>query len=285
MNQIAVTINGRRTEYELPERHHELRPKDWPQIAPFLLAKDQPGQRTLLLYRLLRKAKSGKAMPRSTWQLLGAERILALLPLLDWLYQDRPTEQPFESVNIRHEGQMLSCLLPAAGLRYITLIEYAMVDMHYTLYAQAVQQGQQQQAHEHFHKVIAYLCRPRAKGVDPTDAATFKGDLREQFNTVVCDARLSDWERIGYDIKLPIMLFFAGCKAAIHESYKGTVFVNPLDEETGEPVQGAKPAGPQAWIDLAYSLSGGRYGTLEQTMYAPLDNVLYDLYLQRIHKL
>lgn len=275
MEQVAI-IGKRRREYQLPSGYDEVRPEDWPRIMPYLLLHDDAQTRTLLLFNLLRDRK-GNRIKLGNFRRLSSDQILQLFPLIEWIYTDRPTSPPFPHISLPEHGDML---LPNAELKYISLIEYAVVDFFYHQYAEAAIAGQQEQASEYFHRVVGYLCRPRARGVDPTDASTFKGDLREQFNTSICDERMPAWQKLSYEAKLPVMLFFAGCKALLHQRFKGSVFFSEIDEKTGEKVQGVKAAGPQAWIDLVYQLAGPRYGTIEQTMYTPLDTILYDLQLQ-----
>jgi hypothetical protein len=69
-------------------------------------------------------------------------------------------------------------------------------------------------------ELAAILYRPRGKGQkhDPNNFA-FTGDVREPFNRFSLDKRAKHFLALSDKKKYPILLWFAGCRAAIIENY------------------------------------------------------------------
>lgn len=189
---------------------------------------------------------------------------------LRWVWNPITVKQPMSTFVLDD----VEYFLPNDGLANITLVEYAFADMAYTLYLKKRKAGAEREAQDWLDRLVSYLCRPQDPNANPDDAVTWKGDYREQFNTDLCDRRRAQLARLPDWMKLLVLLHFAACKADIHRKHKGKIFI---EEEPGTEVHGSKPMAPDEWITIAFSLSGGKFGTLEQTMYTSLSLILREL--------
>jgi hypothetical protein len=282
MHEVAITLKNKRRSYFLPERWEEVSEKAWPAVTLLFLLGDRPSVRLQVLGALL-KTRRSTSIPEGHLRQLKGWQARQLAQLLDWMLKDRMESKPFNSFTI--DGEKF--YLPNDGLKNITLIEYAFLDLYYMVYVDAVEAGQHELAEQHLHKLIAYMCRPMRQGIDPDrpDPETWDGDVREKFNNSICDKRVEKMKGLSAAEKLPLLMFFTGCKAAIHRSYAGTVFPQQEDEKGNKVHTGATAMEPTAWLDMCFALAGGIFGTLEQTMYTNLFTVLRHLQLQELQSL
>jgi hypothetical protein len=282
MHEVAITRKGTRRTYFLPASWHEVSEQDWPTVSLLFLLGDTALVRMKVLRGLLR-TKRGTLISESSLRTLDAWQLREIASLLSWMLKDRMESRPFEYIIIQGERYFL----PNDGLKNITLIEYAFLDLYYMVYVDAVEAGQHELAEQHLNRLLAYMCRPMRQGIDPDrpDPDTWDGDIREKFNNSICDRRIDKMQDITSAEKLAILMFFTGCKAAIHRSYAGTVFPQQEDEKGNKVHTGATAMEPTAWLDMCFALAGGIFGTLEQTMYTNLFTVLRHLQLQELQSL
>lgn len=276
MNTITIHLPDKSHTYSLPESWAEVPKGRWSRIAPLMIQGDNDYSRTRLLRVLLFRKKHGY-LPVPLWELLDPLQVQAMLPLLDWIWKDPMVIRPFSHIRIAGKKYHL----PLDDLQYITLIEYAYVDFCANIWKRASETNNEAQAREYLDKLVCYLCRPRDRRIKRNDASRFKGDIREQFNTPVCDARLPRFARLPVEIKLGVLIFFLACKRRIHEQNVGTVFVKG---EEGQEVIGARDMKPQEWIDICFAMSGGKFGNLQETMYTHLSLITHELKLQKTSK-
>lgn len=253
----------------LPEAWEEVPQDAWPHLVGPILSGDSALSRTLSLRTLLQA--NLRPLLEGHFMLLDPVHLKDLAECLGWMWSQNMTIPPFES--FKHGGT--EYFLPAKGLSNITLIEFAYVDLMYNLYVMNAQADDEQKAASFLQKLVCYLCRPIDPRIDADDPSTFKGDNREMFNTIICDRRLPAFETLPNEIILPVLLFFVGCKSQIHKDYEGTIFMPPAED--GSQVSGGRAMEPTEWLDICFHLSGGKFGTVEQTMQTNLHTILYYL--------
>ncbi|MEL6629159.1 MAG: hypothetical protein AAFQ92_26830 [Bacteroidota bacterium] len=278
MQSFKITVTNekgkeRQHAWQLPEKWEELQPLDWSHLIPAKLDDNIYRSQVQLLYQLSRGKKKLNA---DILLLLSADQLSQLVAMTDWMFSTPITVSPFQSIRIQRK----SYLLPNDQLKYMSLIEFAFLDFHYMRYTQYVSEGKLEEAEAELDSMLCYMLRPIAKGVDPYDAANYKGDRREMLNTSVCEQRKELFKELPAWQRYACLFFFSGCKEQLHERYKGTIWIDGLDED-GNQVIGAKPQRPEEWMRLAYGMAGGKFGTLEQTMYTPLETILLEIVFQK----
>ena len=273
MNQVSLHFKSKTERYLFPAKWEEIPQELWNDIAPWLMSKDTSYVRTMLVSFLLISKRNKIPIDSRKLKRLEPSQIMELHGLMNWIYETPITAPPFQK--FYHGGE--EYLLPNEMLKYISLIEYAYVDFCFNSYIDAAKSGNQELASENLDKVVCYLCRPEDPRLNTLDPNTFKGDRREQFNTAVCDLRLDKFKFVPIPVKLAVIMFFAGCKKRIHEDWKG---IWPQRTEEGSLPIGTREAMPHEWINLCFQLAGGKFGTLEQTMYTDLSLILFELSLQ-----
>jgi len=278
MHQFTISTTDEkgqttRQSWQLPESWSEVGEADWSHIIPARLDGNHDRAQLQLLYQLSR----GKSrLTPEMLLLLEADQLEALRQLTRWMLQEPITGAPFPHIRIGRKRY----LLPHDQLRFITLIEFAFLDFHYMRYIQHVQESREEEAEQELDKILTYMLRPADQNVNPHDPEKFKGDRREMFNMAICNRRIALFQELPAWQRYACLFFFAGCKQRLHEKFKGTIWVDGKNEE-GEEVIGARPQKPEEWIRLAYSLSGKKFGPLEQTMYTPLETVLMEIVFQQ----
>lgn len=280
MHDVQINIrwpNGkeRNSRYQLPEKWSEIPKTAWPAICMYLLAGNSESARLHLTYLLLRKARSRKRVNKDIFYLLSPAQLEMISGLVSWLFSEKITAPPLQYFRIRRKKYYL----PQAELKYISVAEYAFADFYFEMYKEAAESGAPLDAEDYLNSLISTLCRPLDKRIDPKDPDTFKGDLRQKYNGVLAERNKPLIAQLPVATKLAVLMFFSGCKSHLHEQYKGLVWMDMHDKE-GKPVINAKPGQPQEWIDLTFTLSGGKFGSLNETMETPLDTVLHELVLQ-----
>ena len=143
--------------------------------------------------------------------------------------------------------------------------------------------GQHPKANSWLTKLCLYMARPIDKRIDPKDAETYMGDRREKFNTAVIEQRWPLFREIDPADRFGCLWFFLGCKAYIHQKYKGKLWFDTHDEEGNEIIGVQKDDKPQPfrWIEICRKLAGGKFGNLRETQFAGLYEVLEELVGQR----
>lgn len=279
MHSIVVSYEKKREAYRLPENWQEVSDYGtgiWWKLTASLLVGKSPQAALWALRALLTMEDSEKVMPFEVFKQLDPVHVKLMSEMLGWMWTEGMTHQPFAA--FWHEG--VEYYLPDSGLGNVSLIEFAYLDTMYNLYVRMAQEEKPDQAELYLTKLCTYMCRPIDPDINPEDAKTYKGDQREMFNTIICDRRLPSFSRLPIEKKLPLLLFYVGCKREVHERAEGTVFSKMTDEE-GNHINGSgRPMEPQEWIDIAFHLAGGKFGTLQETMYTNFFTVLHWLRVQ-----
>ena len=113
--------------------------------------------------------------------------------------------------------------------------------------------------------LICCLYRTKSKG------GLERGDLREPFNIHTADRYLKKVKRMHPALKQAIYLFFQGCL----ESW---LILFPKVFERGDKEQENTPAGEKkTFLDIILKISGGKFGTFDQTKEEKAYLVLKDL--------
>ncbi len=220
MNQITIRAAQpgwpwrRKRQYELPSSWAEM-PMRLMHICGFLMLLPADVK---LVYRLLYLL-----VPIREVKLMTSGQLRELALTMMWIWEPVGTKQPMPSI----EWEGMKLLLPNDELKHITLIEYAFADMAYMMYMKRRAAEDRAGAEEWLNRLLSYLLRPANPDANPDDAATWKGDAREMFNTDLCERRMPAVSRLPLGTKLLVLYHFAACKAAIHQRYKGRIFVEP----------------------------------------------------------
>lgn len=270
MNNIKITYGRTKIACSLPAGWHELTLKDYLKLYRYLLYMDRKPALLLPAVKVLlrRKGRFGKTktIRRKLFNKLDPVQLLALCKELTWLFTYQRTEPMFTSFwmdNVEYH-------LPAERLKNISLIEYAFCDFCFNMYMRESKANNKKESKNWLTKLICYLCRPADSRIDSNDASTYKGDIREMFNTEICDRRLPQFETLAEHYVIGVLSFWTSCKRSIYELYKETVFA-----DVGTGTNG----GPTEWLDLCFNKAGGKFGTLQQTKYTNLYEVLHELHL------
>lgn len=275
MHSIKINQNT----YTIPASWSEIKKPVWKKLAPYIIAGEYFNKEVIAL--LMTRRKFGRNIPVSK-EILDNLQPGILYKIydecLDWL-QSECTHPPFESWKIKGKRYYL----PGAELKYLTLIEYAVLDLCYNVYQALWKQKYYDLAQDWLDKLVCYMARPLDKRIDHNDPNTFLGDRREKFNTIICDRRLPVFRKAPMTFKYGCLFYFLGCKKHIHEKYKGVIFQSPYTDE-GKEIIGVskKPPQPEEWIRIAFKLSGGKFGNLKETQYSNLYDVLEEIKIQQL---
>ncbi len=117
-------------------------------------------------------------------------------------------------------------------------------------------------------KFVACLYRPKRKNYNP-HSPDFKGDIREDFNSFLVDARAKKLAKVSLAKKLMAYTYYIGCRTEWEEMYP---YVFP--KETGEQSLN------YGWLEALYKNAGEKFGTLEQTERQPIANILLNMQIQ-----
>ncbi|QIX60863.1 hypothetical protein HER32_06605 [Hymenobacter sp. BT18] len=249
------TLQLGRDKHQVPSTWNELTRRQLLRVLPELVAK-RPGQRLRLLSLL-----SGFALPRLAVQ--GEVVLSQLLPLTDFLFSEEHhlTEQLLPTV--RPHWLLPDYHGPRSHFRNLTFGEFIFADTFFVLY-------HQHQDAQYLDKFLAVLYRPRLRGVR-TLHHTYGGDVREPFNEHLLPHRASILRRISRPEKAAILAWYRGCRAQLQAEF-------PAVFDAGE--EDAKEQKRQApdWGRVLRKLSGGAFGTVQQTSGQPLRLLMAELH-------
>lgn len=277
----SIKIN--QTTYTIPSTWSEITRPVWKKLSPYVIEGKFFNKEVIAI--LMTRKKFGRTIPVSK-EILDNLQPGIIYEIydrcLDWLQAENCTHPPFESWKIKGTRYYL----PGNQLKYMTLIEYAVLDLCYNVYQALFKANHFDMAQEWRDKLVTYMARPIDKKIDPNDPNTFLGDRREKFNTIICDRRLPIFRDTPLEFKHGVLFYFVGCKKHIHEKYKGVIFQSPYTDE-GKEIIGVskKPPQPEEWIKIAFKLSGGKFGTLKQTQYSNLYDVLEEIKMQQLENI
>ncbi|WP_187261329.1 hypothetical protein [Pontibacter beigongshangensis] len=174
-------------------------------------------------------------------QFTGVQR-LGLYPILEFLEESTLTKQLLPALKL--EDLVLHG--PADRFRNITFAEFIYAD---TLFGFFTKTGKE----AYLNKLIACLYRPQRLDYNPK-SPTYKGDIREDFNEHLIGERAQLVASIPQPDKYAILTWYRGCRKELELIYD-KVFTQTNQQKAAEG----------DWGDVLLSLSGEKFGHVEQT--------------------
>lgn len=240
-----VTIAGRHRP--VPATWNELPPRLLLRLMPVLHAggADASDLRLRLLFVLLQ-------VNLATFLLITDVQLCQLLWLADFLVTDvRLTAQLLPMVRLpwARDWRRRRWFGPLEKMRNLRFLEFIFADAYFVAYSKNPAQA------EWLDKLVAVLYRPQRRRYRPR-AADYGGDRREDFNPVHVGVRADTLARLPLATKLAIYTWYRGCRGQLERDFP-RVFT-PAHEESASNA-------PSGWAHVAREMSGGAFGTLEQT--------------------
>lgn len=205
--------------------------------------------RTLIALRML-------DLPRRIRKRLTPDVMYDLVQSLSWMKLDEVTKPPFD----RFTHGKTRYFLPKQGMVNASAIEYALADETLSKYMESRDDAD-------LRLLIATLCRPAKRSLLQVRQT---GDVRiPLINRNEAEERAEAIEDLDQSTMAMVMLFFAGCRRQIHDTYADWIFKVPEkkdDEEdqddqhdTGETGDGPMFGWWSIYMDIAES---GVFGKL-----------------------
>lgn len=120
-------------------------------------------------------------VPDELFYRLSGEQVYELRPLIRWTLKERISKKPFDF--FEHEG--IKYYLPSENFSDTSCIEMAMASIYYLAYTR-----QEKTDFLAVLQIIATLCRPQRRDLHPFKLSRdWNGDVREEFNTILIQAR------------------------------------------------------------------------------------------------
>ncbi|WP_266206237.1 hypothetical protein [Pontibacter kalidii] len=180
-------------------------------------------------------------------QFTGVQR-LGLYLLLDFLGTVGLTKQLVPLLTCRAQKTLSAEELhgPSERFRNLTFAEFIYCDTLFSFFCKT-------DKIIFLEKLIACLYRPQRTDYDPK-SPTYKGDIRQDFNEHLIEGRLPLIEALPLHVKFAVLAWYRGCRKELEQRYD-KVFTesNQIKAAEGD------------WGDVLLSLSGEKFGTMEQT--------------------
>lgn len=220
--------------------------------------KEVSQARRLPLWRALVSAPGEHGRVAALWMLLDLPRrvsvdlrpdhVAALLDALPWLRALPDPQPPFDSFS--HAGK--TYYLPAAHGLNLSAIEYPIADEAFTTYLK-------NNSDEHLRLLCAVLCR---EAEQDAASAERRGDRRVPLlSRPQAEARAARMSNLPHDVMGGVLLYFAGVKAFVSQSYGKVLFEQPDEDEPAQP--STTPS--LGWWSIYFNLAAdGPFGNLEQ---------------------
>lgn len=138
---------------------------------------------------------------------------------------------------------------PRENFRDVRFLEFIFADAYFIAYCKAPAETQW------LDNLVATLYRPQRRPYRPR-AVDYQGDRRQPFNSIHVATRAARLATLGMAEKLAVLTWYRGCRAKLEQDFK-LVF-------TAANQEGATQ-GSDGWAHVARELSGGIFGTLDQT--------------------
>jgi len=253
------TLQIGNTTKQVPSTWNEMRRQQLLPILAELYAPERPGRRLRLLALL-----TGFPLP-----LLGTQPVVVLaqlLPLTDFLFSEEHllTAQLLPTLRVlgRRWRRQSTWHGPREYLRNLLFGEFMFADTFFVLYSQHHQV-------EHLDKFLTVLYRPAQPELD-VNHPDWKGDVRVRFNEHQLDARTPRVARVPAIEKLAVLTWYRGCRAQLAQEFPD-VFT------AAESIQEEEAQQAPDWSRVLRKLSGGAFGTLQQTAEQPLHLILAEM--------
>jgi hypothetical protein len=239
-NQVSLNL-------QVPASWNELTPDQLLRLIKIQFSYQAGHLQKLMVLKELLQVKWG------VLHLFTSVQRLNLYPLLDFLEENKLTKQLLPKVSVKRVAlrPKIKVLLvdlhgPEERFRNLTFEEFIYADTYFSLFAS--------HSNELFlDKLIATIYRPQREGYNPKSPA-YKGDIREDFNENLVEDRLHLVRLLPQAVKYAILSWYRGCRKELETIYD-LVFTEPNEQKATEG----------DWGDVLLSLSGGKFGHLEQT--------------------
>ena len=247
------------TTKKVPSTWNELRRRQLLDLLPVLYSATGPDRRLRLLSVL-----TGFRLPLLVG--LPVDVLAQLLPLVDFLESDDHllTAQLLPQLRVpgRHRTEPATAWHgPAAHLSNVTFGEFMFADTFFVQYAL-------HQRPVHLDMFLAVLYRPGKRNPNP-EAADWNGDVRLPFNEHQLEVRTQRIAHVPDLEKLAVLTWYRGCRTQLADEFPDVFAEADRDE------QGPKKA-PQ-WDRVLRQLSGGAFGTVQETATQPLRLLLAEM--------
>jgi hypothetical protein len=244
---------------QVPSTWNEMRRKQLLTILAELYSPERPGRRLRLLSLV-----TGFPLP-----LLGTQPVVVLaqlLPLTHFLESEDHllTEQVLPTLTLPGRGlkeRATTWTGPRGHLRNLLFGEFMFADTYFVHYIQ-------HNRHEDFDKFLAVLYRPARRNAKPTDP-DWNGDLRVPFNEHQLEMRTPRAGLVSHIEKLAVLTWYRGCRALLAQEFP--------DVFTAAEEDGAAADKGLDWPRVLRKLSGGAFGTVQQTAGQPLRMILAEM--------
>ncbi|MBJ6109430.1 hypothetical protein JAO73_10425 [Hymenobacter sp. BT523] len=147
---------------------------------------------------------------------------------------------------------------PRENFRNLRFLEFIFADSYFVAYAQ------DPTATRWLDQLVAVLYRPQRRPYRPKSPG-YGGDRREDFNPVHVAARVAQLRHLPPAEKLAVATWYRGCRQQLERDYP--LVFTPANED-------AAAQASDGWAHVAREMSGGIFGTLEQTEQQLLRDVL-----------
>ena len=245
----------------MPETWDELSPQQYLDVVATL---HSPATEALVRIRLLR------ALLRLPWQLLAVLEPFQLAVLQSWLLflfapdTPGPVRQLLPTLRLpwRRDWLRRRWIGPRDSLRNLSFGEFIFADTYFCRYV-ATQQV------SFLDKLVATLYRrPRRDG-----RALDAGDARRPFNEHLLDTAAGQLTHLPLPARLGIVTWYAACRHQLQGEFPDLFEAAEEDAETSPAFGGGGPD----WGRVLRKLSGGAFGTVDQTAGQPLRLILAQL--------
>jgi hypothetical protein len=250
---IEIAIKKERTGFftspwtvkrNIPECWTDLTAADRLRYLRFLITLPRP-------QALMEITKAILALPRRRFRQLPPEVFVQVTDRIAWMNADATSEPLFTSF----EYQGVRYHLPAAKFKNGTCLEYPIADDYYNSFVNG--------DNDALLLLTATLCR---KAKDKVNDIARSGDIRiEMLSRSEAEANAVRLAGLPIEIQVGVMLYFAGVKQYIFDTYAGWIFKKPdpdeEESETTEQGDGVMFGWWGVYFDIAES---GVFGNLQQ---------------------
>lgn len=197
---------------------------------------------------------------------LPADVLAQLLPLVDFVTSEDHllTAQLLPTLRLpgRHRTEpAVTWHGPARSLSNVPFGEFIFADTYFIQYSRYHRP-------EHLDRFLAVLYRPSKRNPNP-EAPDWNGDVRVPFNENHLEHRCKLLAGVNNQLeKLAVLTWYRGCRAQLATEFPD---VFAAAEET------AGPQKPPEWDRVLRKLSGGAFGTVQQTAGQPLRLILAEM--------
>lgn len=212
------------------------------------------------------------------WKFIPVLRWVRLFDLFDshqlhdMLVRDKIGDFFFTSLELKKN--LLPVITPYRGVKALTgekyygplnfdnlvALEYSFADVYYVRFKKNPKNI------KHLDTLIAILYRARKPNYNP-DSPDTDGDPRERFNRITVDKRVELFAKLPVNVKYAILIWYESCRSQLPKKYP-----HVFTKETRE-----KKKKGATMIDILLELAGDKFGTVNETHYAPIELILMEM--------